>query len=625
VAGAGKSVLLRRLASEVAKNTLSEASNELLPVLFPIGRFEVSGAAQWIAAAQNPAAARDACVTILGDWSRWVDSLVVDDLIPDLPRTLRSVRLTQGWLRRRLHRGSVLLIFDGLDEFLERHGLDGVSVFRVLCAWLNLGDLEYPNGNVVVASCRSSMPGIRELSEHCTDVLSLEPLSVVDAETIAPGIQELLGRLDDPEMNNVLLTPLIATRLSKALSIGDPRLLNHRGVMEIAVRELFSTGNGNGSPEQLRLLALVAWVAFRSSMPTLSLDELVVQVSAVAAEWRQYLKERVQCTTDTAPIANCSRDELQLLLSHTAVFVQTGKATYAFAHQKIEQSLAATYIADAIKAGFVDELRYRAFTGPQYRDVWQELSELTIDSNYVDQVSERSKRFSDLQRRFIIGNYVALLCTGRARVTPAGIEALSHLMTTSDEYARYVCLARLCERGLADLPGDESSRDLRRHMTTVVENLVAQPGEVDPLTRSVASCYALALYDRFGLGSGNFQSSPLTMGESGRIVHWIKSSGNSGSELSLHDRSLQVAYIGSLQRVPIWRAITVVHYLYLLVVAWKNNLHIPEARRALQDAFAPKSACELAMTSCGMRGVRELYEHCRHVFLSSEKFQWPVH
>jgi hypothetical protein len=160
--------------------------------------------------------------------------------------------------------------------------------------------------------------------------------------------------------------------------------------------------------------------------------------------------------------------------------------------------------------------------------------------------------------------------------------------------ARIVALNGLGYRALRD--DDSSAKDLRTRLLPVFESHLSQDPS-DPehswVTASIAWCYLKAWSQRFGSPppAGPWPAPSDEETDQRKALEMMCSMTPTGPRLLPEHRSVQLAFLQA-QYMALEdpdRPISVVHYLYYLVVARRHGAHVVELGRELPLILRPDS------------------------------------
>lgn len=171
LAGVGKSSVLRRLASVLGTQFLNDTSAAGLPLYMPLFRFEPSP--QQIVDFRNNGMPWQAFAEWWCNFANNQNRQAVETWPADAKD--RVPLITPGWLNHYVRTRSVVVILDGVDEFLTRNALLGYDTIDRFIK--DIQAFNYGVGCVVVLGVRSSLalPSFVQYDSEVIEVASLTP------------------------------------------------------------------------------------------------------------------------------------------------------------------------------------------------------------------------------------------------------------------------------------------------------------------------------------------------------------------------------------------------------------------------------------------------------------------
>ncbi|MCK5921537.1 MAG: hypothetical protein KAG66_11395, partial [Methylococcales bacterium] len=186
-AGVGKSSVLRHISAKLGLNYLARpGTTTLLPLLIPMQQITVS----------EPG---DSSYTWNMMWQWWLDW--GKSLHPE-------ANCSREWLEDQFRSNPVVVILDGLDDFLQNHKSVGFSSIVQLLRETEARYIDNPNLSIVIG-IRNTLQGIEKLVDHPRDIHEIQHLSVAQAKKTYPSCQHWIETIEDPELMDFILTPLI--------------------------------------------------------------------------------------------------------------------------------------------------------------------------------------------------------------------------------------------------------------------------------------------------------------------------------------------------------------------------------------------------------------------------------
>ena len=187
-AGTGKSAVMRAVAWRLAHAYLNDPTKHPLPLFIPLQQI----------GADHLAATEDTWQMIWQWWGNWVTSLYPDKTFdPD-------------WLADKMQNRSVSIILDGLDDFLINQSGFGLAGAVKMLREVN-GRYKNNHQLSIIVSIRNSWHGIDRLATGPEDIFEILRLSRPQAMQLYPACSRWLSEIENPELLDQVLTPLILT------------------------------------------------------------------------------------------------------------------------------------------------------------------------------------------------------------------------------------------------------------------------------------------------------------------------------------------------------------------------------------------------------------------------------
>jgi hypothetical protein len=220
-------------------------------------------------------------------------------------------------------------------------------------------------------------------------------------------------------------------------------------------------------------------------------------------------------------------------------------------------------------------------------------------------------------KALIAANFNALIASSRVPMDGPAIDLLLSALGRMKPVARIIALNGISYRALRD--EDPSARELRLRLLPIYDAYLpggAAAGEA--MMASVSWCYLKAFAHRFrtraprvpwpGLGA-DAETQDVVL----RVIRAVT---EDGPRLLAEHRSVQAAFLQAQDIVVTdpHRPISVVHYLYHLVVARRHDAHIPELAKELPAILDPKGPVAKAITSYEpVPELGEIFQTCRRI------------
>lgn len=245
-----------------------------------------------------------------------------------------------------------------------------------------------------------------------------------------------------------------------------------------------------------------------------------------------------------------------------------------------------------------------------------------IDEPLVGQVLEGSYAAST---NYIVPNFCALVANTPGRtIGPAITLMLAKLdyLAKTWPISRLVVLSSFSRRVLNNEQGDQIVIVLRKALLPVLKSYLSPQREqnADKVLGSMAWCYMTAFHKKFNTACPETQWPALTPNDETQERNAL------AMLCEITDipfkatprRSLQLAFVEFQDGVLVgsYSPLSVVHYLYYLVVAQKHQAVILEVQYKLHEIFSPGSKIEGVYRNHPLSEVGQLFEICRQIYQS---------
>lgn len=661
-AGVGKSVVMRRLARTLLLSRLKrDDDTQTLAIVVPLQRVKLdTGLADRV----GPGSSNEKAWTILAeDWCVYVNGIFERDRSQrpmDATSESQMARLDLRWVKRRLSNDPVVVIFDGVDEFLSNNLQVGFDEFHKMLRQLQQ-DFAANTSLTLLLGIRSSQGGIETLAGSKQNIFHVRRLEISEVDSLYCGARDWIDRFQDTDLQDLFLTPLIITRLGPRLDKLSPENLSSRAaVLEAALDAILEKADlelpDGDRPKRVvtadqwkDALSLIAWRYHAGSHATMGIEQLRSECEATLGKaefaidrpltWRILsdppgdLVRRYPLLGAKNPALEGFLDNLALTLSCSTlevlmrtIFFPTNELTFRFLHRDWQDFLASRYFADCVRYNHADELRDQACTQSMFKMAGEQLSDLAVKRDRMEFFLGRS---NDLGRHYIVGNFLALLNNS---VIPIEGPVLGLLFAVFDEIkgiAQHVTLAGLGYRALnAQMLPNGEKRDptaaaIRKSLVQLLHRIATvEKYDVNlPVTVHMARCYLVAL-GKDATGTMNSEKLPPALTDrspahdDGTLLQ-IATRTSTGYDLTAAQRSLQRAFlqIQSLvtERHEPARPIAVIHYLFFLTLAYVCDAGIGELHEELPRLLARGSTLEAEIEKYGLTPLTALYRQCQRM------------
>jgi serine/threonine protein kinase len=614
--GVGKSTVLRMVARHLCSEFVTDAG-AVLPVAIPL-YFASLGAEQLAAldAASDDARGRVCFELLLEWWCRWFNDITFRDA------------LGVEWIRARLRSEPVMMIFDGLDEFLSNHPSLSISDFQQVVAFI-ASEYRQNGWLTVVFGVRSTQPGAPRLApSHIREVLRL---TTAQAMRQFPAASSWLVSSSDAPARELLFTPLILAQLAtrppatlRPSTNGEILLLALTTIIEQSglCGKLDERGRPIDAERWIDALMAVAWCMFRRLRGEIALATLRSDAGELHASWHDHLEHSEQLAQGEPLLAGahllCERRAWDALL-HRTILYPTGRGEVRFIHREWQDFLAARYLAQVVVYRHVAEFRHVGNTAR----ISQVAGELVHEAGVcIDEalVAALLSHAQDTGARLVTANFSALLTNSHVLIEGPAIDAFLSAIGTMPAIARCITLSGLGYRALRG--NDPSAQDLRHRLARVFRDYAADPVIGDDLgvMRSVAWCFRKAYAQRFGGPVVDDAWPGLDDAAQSGVLAMMCSISQDRPRFLVEHRSVQIALLEVQQTVAEdpFRPISAVHYLYCLCVARHHGGGIAELGRELPALLSPGSPYARAIESYEpVPELREVLALCRRLELAT--------
>lgn len=618
-AGVGKSTVLRMAARRLCSEFIASLDGgATLPILVPL--YFASLTSEQLAALEAEAY-HDRRGRVLHDllldwWCNWFNDVTYAEAIE------------VEWLRARLRSEAVVLIFDGIDEFITNHPALSISDFQQMLAFL--GSEYRQNGWLtIVLGVRSTQPGLPSLaSSTIREVLRLTP---AQAMRQFPATSVWLSTLGDVPIKKLLFTPLILAQLNTRRPPSNLRPSTHGEVVLLALTTIIEQSDLCGKLDErgrpidaqrwIDALMAVAWCLFRRLRGEIATSTLKFDGADLHRSWADHLDRTQQHTEGERLVSGfhllCESRACDALLYRTILY-PTGRGEVRFIHREWQDFLAARYLAQVVVYRHVDEFRHVGNTARISRMAGELLCQagVCIDEAFVLTLLAHAR---EPGAGLITANFSALMTNSRILIEGPAIDVFLSAVHTMPPVARCITLIGLGYRALRG--DDASAHDLRHRLVRVFRDYLSPTAVGDDLgvMRSVAWCYRKAYAQRYGGPPVSDAWPGLDEGAERGALAMMCSTSDDGPRVRAEHRSVQMALLELQQVVPEdpFRPISGVHYLYCLCVARRHGAGIAELGRELPGFLAHGSPYAAAIEDSQLvPELREVLAACRRLELA---------
>lgn len=605
-AGVGKSLVMRMIAWRLGRDYLAAGQNgHPLPLFIPLQQVTLTGLTDEL----------DMWTVLWRWWINWAHSLY--------PLPEGNIE----WLERRFQKSPLAVFLDGLDDFLVNHPTIGLPMVTTM---LRQAANRYRNNSRLsfIVAIRAGFPGLQRLAPDPKDVFEVLRLSELQAERFFPTCKTWLHHVEDRELINLILTPLILSNYEpergSALATGS---LTRSSILNETIRTFLRRSNlvgmwiGSAQVEIDHLLwglVLIAWLFFHRSRGEISVAVLQQEARDVGHRWETFFKKRTG-ESDPRDIIMGFRlvgdpETCNALLQRT-VFVATGPEKVRFSHRHWQEFLLAQYFALCVEWGNVEDFGITCFNSHIYRMAGESFQGQSITEQRMRVVLKSWKRSRNTH---ITANFIAFLGWTQTIIDARAIQLLLNELPNFEALSRVLLIAGRGYRILVDHEADHARVDLRRAFIPKLRefsNPATAPVD-DPVACSLAWCYQKAVAEKFGISQPEtpWPAIGFEDAETAKALPMICTVKDGELILDERSRSLQRAFL-----VPILDAhtdsnlaIRALHNLYYFVVARKHGVHVLELAQELPSILASGGEFEKLIQSFTIiPEALELYKRCK--------------
>jgi len=623
-AGVGKSTVLRTLARDLARDFMR--GDRCLPISIPLQDIKFSRETiQSIKNAGPFVQGKRLFDALLDDWCRWLETLTF----------YNAVRSEQ--IREFIKNSRCTVILDSVDEFLLNNpGLELLQ-FRRLGDWIKQEYRE--NGNlIIIYGVRKTQIGWEMLTPSNDLALEIPLLTTEQAVELEPKAKDLPD-LNDERLKSMLLKPLYRLLWAELANRNRVSSLNHAQLLELLVISLIKKSglldmpNLAGEPTDERLwldsLTIMGWLFFRKFRRDGRVGVSILQKEAeeLCKEWKAHY-DKVQSET-AQEVANemmaafkLLEDEslFDILLSRT-IFLPTGtkrNPSIRVMHHEHLDFLAARYLTRCVLSLNLRELRARGYTTELFRVASDLLHDHHIQHDLIkatfDYAGELREQYP-IDAALVAGNIVGLLANLQSVITGPALDTLLSRMHEMPPVALHILITGLAFRAIRR-ENDPSADQIRAKLIPILQDLSKREtaNGVNALTSSACWCYLKAFASALGMDCLPTSPWPAPNDAARDQILSLVWRHTADGSLEPGMRSLQVAFLEVQQQVLEieHRAISAVHYLYVISLAYSESRQCEEVTQCLQAILADGSVIGSRYHAYGaVPEVRQLYAACQ--------------
>lgn len=601
--GVGKSTVMRELLWQLSLDYLINPSQkQTVPFSIPLQMLS----AQDISAELN--------------WDslwRWHENWI-REVLPDTH--FRSSKITQCFNQQ-----AVCILVDGVDEFLALH--PEISSHQ-LSNIFKSATKRYQNNSrfSIVSVSRESLVEADAFASHTHDIYRVSALTIEQASAVFPVCRQWLDYVQNKDLLEVVLTPLILSSLGDDMDCSANGQLNSSHIIGQSIDSILRRSglvgtrlaDGRIIKQELLLLALIliAWAFFKNALGDISLRRLRSEVQLIVQQWSEHLQVNnleEECANLTRCLSLLQDEQLLSGLLQRSLFVSTGQNKIRFSNRQWHDHLIARYFKQCLLLGYVDDFAETAFNPTIYTMAGELMSTDIITEPMVQRVMSR---WQESGKASIISDLFAFISWTTVAIEPAAVRLLLSETAHYNEITRIILLAGLGYRGLETSINDRSAKDIRSALLPtlrMVANCDACPIG-DRIASSLAWCYLRAYANKFKLEMIDKPWPDLRFNDDGqkRALSAMFTEVDGQFKLNKYTKSLQIAFLSAVKQAQKDPNLLIrsMHYLYFLVIAKKFGAHVIELNEGLDELLTTQSGlASILKNDNTVPELRLLFEH----------------
>ncbi|PHS72784.1 MAG: hypothetical protein COB22_04185 [Cycloclasticus sp.] len=600
--GTGKSTVMRQLLMQLSFDYLmNPGPEEIIPFSVPLQMMsgqEIDSDLSWDS---------------IWQWhERWVNELFPNS-------GFLSTKLIS-----RFNTQASCILFDGLDEFLALHNdISSVHVLNIFKKAVK----QYRNNAKfsILTVCRSSLPGVEKYANSSKDIYEVSRMDMEQAAKAFPLCSKWLKYVEDQDLLDVVLTPLILSSLDDMPGIdGSP--LNATHIIGQSIDSILKKSSLEGAQlkdgtevtrEHLLIaLMLIAWTFFKNTLGEVSLNRMRSEAKIIAAEWGDYLsghnlKDENESLHTSLALLN--DDYFISSLIQRTIFINTGHNKVRFSNRQWQDYLIALYFKQCLTLGNVDDFGETAFNPVIYKMAGELMSEDIITEPMVERALYRWRETGNSS---IVGDILAFISWNTVAIEPAAVRLFLSETGNYSEITRIILLAGFGYRGLVNSPNDKSAKDIRTALIPLIK--IMADCEMCPIgdriASSIAWCYLREYAEKFNIEIADLPWPELRFNEDGQKIalHAMCKEVNGKFQLNKYAKSLQLAFLSAVKQAQTNPQLLIrsMHYLYFLVIAKKFGAHVIELNEGIDEFLSDDSKLATMLKEDGaLPELNLMFEH----------------
>ena len=604
--GVGKSTVLRMVTWRLARDYLARPDTTPLPLFIPLQQITITDLSEHTYSWEG----------LWAWWLQWAQSLCPEE------------NCTMEWLEKNFESRPVAIILDGLDDFLVNHPNISLSTIVKL---LRLAVHQYSSNTKlsIVIAIRNDIHGLDRLADDPSATHEILPLSRQQAIETFPACKAWLSSVEDEKLLEKILTPLVLNnyRASAAQRLGSNTLtqayiLNQ--IIETFLRNSRLVGTRLTNSHFVELehlfiaLSIIAWLFFYRSRGEIIRADLCMETVQLRKRWEGYFANQAHSRENEDFITACTIIEnvkLCTLLLNSDVFLSTGAEKFRFTHRSWQELLLARFFINCFRYRYFDDFGSAKLYSGIYRMAGEMYQGPAISTEQVQRIIDTSR---DTGNTYVTGNFIGFLSW---TITPINAQAIQLLLDEFENFeglSQVILIGGLGYRVLVNDPRDRSINDIRRALfPKFLEYSNPQRCPIfAPVACSLAWCYQKAFAQLFDIPKPGSPWPELHFDDTLtlNILPMVASVTDNRPSITEHSKFLQQAMLTPIldtYQHPLY-VIRAVHYLYILVIVEKYQVHAFAVSQELPLLLASGSEFESLVAGFGLvPEVMDLYRSCQ--------------
>ena len=361
---------------------------------------------------------------------------------------------------------AVCILFDGVDEFLALH--NDVSSTHLLNIFKSAIKRYRHNPKFsILTVCRNSLTDVNTFAKHPNDIYSISQLTLEEASSTFPICSNWLNHVQDKNLLDVVLTPLILSTFDENMECSNTTAPNASHIIGQSIDSILGKSSlagftlTDGRTVKLShlhlILMLIAWIFFKNALGELSLSRLRHEVQLLAKQWSKLLQaNNLEYEYDnlTTSLALLNDEQLMSGLVQRSLFVTLGQNKIRFSNRQWHDYLIALYFKQCLLLGNVDDFSETAFNPTIYTMAGELMAKDTLSE---DMIKHAVSRWQTTGKASIINDILAFISWTTVAIEPAAVRLLLEQTPNYSEITRIILLSGFGYRGLETKTDDRSA------------------------------------------------------------------------------------------------------------------------------------------------------------------------